>query len=310
MSSDYIQLEMGGKNVYMHITESIGEGQLGKIFAVDIFNEHLQPIYINESNGKSVVCIKLSCINEEDVKFDRNEYNIGTILAKEKISPQMYEYFLTKNEKIKNKIIKAVKTFEVDDDENNYKIFEAEILRILVMQKLNGYTLGYAEDNEIKVSYSQKKMICEKLNRMHDLGIIHNDLHEDNIFLEEKEAYIIDFGLSQIIEPNNGSKSNYMNNIAEKIQFNARLRTLKNYLKVKGKTGNGSQTEAFGHDFEYYKDRNSEQYCKKAGWSCERGWQAEKIHESCSTDWGVNPKNYDVSKQSIIDSDDSGYVNN
>ena len=52
-----------------------------------------------------------------------------------------------------------------------------------------------------------------------------NDIHGDNIFLDAKEPYIIDFGFSQIIEPNDGSKSNYMNNISENMQSQARWRT-------------------------------------------------------------------------------------
>ena len=226
MSTKYIQIDMHGQHVYFDITERLGGGQIADVFAVDMFNVNLEPIYTNET-GESVACIKASWLDEDDVKFDRNEYNIGTLLAKEKIAPDVYGYFVTKDNEIKNKIIKTFKQF---DEYDNSRKKNREILRIIFMQKIIGHTLGFANDNELPVTKSQKAKVCQKINHMHKLGIIHNDIHEDNIFLDTdtKEPYIIDFGYSQIIEPNDGSKSNFMNNISENMQNQVRFRTLTN----------------------------------------------------------------------------------
>ena len=127
-------------------------------------------------------------------------YNIVILLAKGKIAPDVYGYFVTKDNIIKNKIIKT-KTFKQFDEYDDSRKKNSEILRIIFMQKLIGHTLGFANDNELLVTKSQKVKVCQKINYMHKLGIIHNDIHEDNICLDTAttEPYIIDFGFSQII---------------------------------------------------------------------------------------------------------------
>ena len=102
------------------------------------------------------------------------------------------------------------------------------------MQKLNGVDLGKTTEfgGPRVLKDREKVIICQKIDEMHRMGIIHNDLHQGNIFLDKKEPYIIDFGFSQIIQPNDGSVANFMNNLSKTMQERAKWKTLKNLLII------------------------------------------------------------------------------
>jgi len=176
-------------------------------------------------------------------------------------------------------------------------------LRLMIMQKLNGYALGdttrYKKAKELTDEH--KKIICEKITEMHRLGYIHNDLHQDNIFIDiENGPYIIDFGFSQKIEENDGSRANFMDFIktsdySRNKYFGIKGKTLKNYIDI---NGNKAQDTIA---------RNG-QFCKKASWDCERAWQGEVIHKDCLSNWGKNSPDYRAAKEAIKKRTYSGYV--
>ena len=43
--------------------------------------------------------------------------------------------------------------------------------------------------------------MCDKIDTMHELGYIHNDLNQDNIGINNENGYIIDFGYAQKVDP-------------------------------------------------------------------------------------------------------------
>lgn len=50
------------------------------------------------------------------------------------------------------------------------------------------------------IGENMKQILLEKVQKMHDLGIFHGDLHERNVVLSENEPFIIDFGNSEFIK--------------------------------------------------------------------------------------------------------------
>lgn len=61
------------------------------------------------------------------------------------------------------------------------------------------------DDTLENVTYSNKfpllyKKIQDKIKIMHNLGIIHRDLKLDNIMFKGNDVFIIDFGLSFVVD--------------------------------------------------------------------------------------------------------------
>ena len=183
------------------------------------------------------------------------------------------------------------------------------------MQRLNGIPLG--DTAEFKsggpiLSDREADIICKKIDQMHKLGVIHNDIHQDNIFLDDKEPYIIDFGFSQIIKPNDGRRANFMDVNNPAFRRN-RIKTLKNYYAAvddKGKhppTGDSDKDDDIAHsDIPY---ENNKQFCKKAGWPCERSWQAENTFELCKSKNYTQEDLLPDAREAVRNSPDSGYIN-
>ena len=77
----------------------------------------------------------------------------------------------------------------------------------LVCYGYYGYGMGYfmcvtivgTTLNHHRIDCNQRDMAFKALRAIHSLGILHNDIREENILVNEKgEIYIIDFGLSII----------------------------------------------------------------------------------------------------------------
>ena len=105
-----------------------------------------------------------------------------------------------------------------------------------------------------------KNQLCSKIDLMHKLGYIHNDLKYDNILIDKDHgAYIIDFGLSQHIEE--GKNNALYNNFPER------------FFMLDNKT---DRTYSIGNDIENRLKKkfpenlqDYKQICKKADWTCE-----------------------------------------
>ena len=121
-------------------------------------------------------CCDSKC--EYVLKFDSNGYNCNEVnnhlkLAEHRIAPPLYEVWKCLGE---NKKANA---------------------SILIMKKLDKtfmeWALGRPTPEDIAKIVEKLK---EKVDKMHQLGIVHHDLHTENIMIDNGEVYLIDFGRS------------------------------------------------------------------------------------------------------------------
>ena len=94
------------------------------------------------------------------------------------ISPKIYDYWMSNN--------------------NNS-------LHIYIVMEFKGKSLStWLQERNRDLTETEEQIIEEKIERMHKMGIVHNDLHLDNILVEEVNGevnfYIADFGLSKTKE--------------------------------------------------------------------------------------------------------------
>lgn len=138
-------------------------------------------VYLFKKNKKSYAC-KIETLDDNEevddfIKRKNKEYELSKIIGINHIGPKIYK--------------------------NDYILTDSKLSNILIMDYIDGDTLynyliakNYTEDkmNEIK------KVLNDKLNKLHKLNIFHNDLHLNNIMIVEKNKkfniYIIDLGLS------------------------------------------------------------------------------------------------------------------
>ena len=279
-------------NIFLQIEDKIGAGYNGEIYDIELF----------ESNGSKIelptpICMKIAGINEDDIESDKQEFTIGEELSKHNIGPVMYDYIITNDSSIVPRIIRKLNTKGSDILEI---LMKSQYIRLIFMQKLDGYTLSnthYNNKDKPVLSRENKEILCEKITKMHELGYIHNDLHQDNIFIDKKEPYIIDFGYTQKIIDNDGSKANFM--IDKDGAFTKDYgKTLGNYI-----TDGDKQTHTL-----------RKQYCKKADWTCERGYQGELTHRICKNNYtkrglrGINEEDILKTEQEIKENNESGYL--
>ncbi len=55
--------------------------------------------------------------------------------------------------------------------------------------------------------------IKDKLDKMHELGIVHRDLSIDNIMYKGTDIYIIDFGASFLVNPGDNNEDLYAEDV-------------------------------------------------------------------------------------------------
>ena len=279
-------------NVFIEIGNKIGEGFNGEIYDIELFESKKKNKKIELSTP---ICMKITGINSNEIESDKHEFDIGLELAKHNIGPAVYDYISTKDLNVIPMIIYKLQEKQSDIVE---KLADSEFIRIIIMQKLDGHTLydTHYYEGKNKLTKKNKNILCKKITKMHELGFIHNDLHQDNIFIDKKEPYIIDFGYSQKITENDGHRANFMIN-KDGTLFRGYGKTLGNQF----------------HDNDD-NDTKRKQYCKKADWSCERGYQGEITHQICSSNYNIKSyKNIDKSEirqsvSKIVQNNQSGYI--
>jgi len=217
------------------------------------------------------------------------EIKINKRFGESGIAPKVYAYKILQRDvkedkKVINEYIDAVNKFE--KDEKKAKKFaqttkKFKYICIIIMQRLDGITLGkFLANDKNRLSNTQLDIICKKIEMIHKMNYIHNDLHLNNIFIDKKEPYIIDYGLSQYINPTKRDKNmknkNYMNFLSQSEKSIFKGRHLKSVFKTCPKTDSDCLWSKL------LKVDVNKQYCLKAGWPCER-FQGLQIYLKCRT---------------------------
>lgn len=150
--------------------EYIGGGEYGKVFKID--------------ENRCVKFINLSEVLNNLGYIDfRNEVAISKAAANLGVGPKIYDTYVCVN----------------DANSTCYGI--------VYMEYVKGVTLSdflykyYSKGNVGKVRH----LLEDKINKLHNAGILHSDLHSDNVMVimegsEVKDVMIIDFGFSQYIK--------------------------------------------------------------------------------------------------------------
>jgi serine/threonine protein kinase len=147
--------------------KSLGAGAYGKVFLV-------------KKNNKKYACkIQTIPVFEKGNVFKKYidnwlyEFKLGTKVGKEKVGPKMHRiHFIYDN--ISNKIY-----------------------NIIIMEHVDGITLmDYVKTN--KLNSEQLKLLDTTIDKLHKLGVIHGDLHTNNIMVINNKKKIrfciIDYG--------------------------------------------------------------------------------------------------------------------
>ena len=128
--------------------------------------------YLVEKNKKQY-CIKVIQIRPNNLEMVENEIKISKELGKHGICPKVYNAYLCENKGTKNVYI--------------------------IMDFMNGGTLTKWLETNI-LTKKAKDDITSKINKLHKLKYIHNDIHGENILVhktkKKTEFFISDFGLS------------------------------------------------------------------------------------------------------------------
>ena len=102
-----------------------------------------------------------------------NEINIMNKIKNTNIGPKIFDYWMSKNK---------------------------NVLNVYIVMENKGITLKNWLLNN-KLTETHKKKIKNKIKKLHEMNIIHNDLHESNILVDKNKKdidfFISDFGLSE-----------------------------------------------------------------------------------------------------------------
>ena len=142
-------------------------------------------VYLVEKDKKQYA-IKTQHINfnnmwyspNQQMKQVKNEIDITKKMGDIDIGPKLYDYYICQ------------------PDMNKISIF-------MVMEWMTEGSLNNWLQNN-KLTKTQEKSIVNKIKQMHDAGILHADIHDQNILVTKRksktEFYIGDFGLSKTVE--------------------------------------------------------------------------------------------------------------
>lgn len=144
----------------------IGEGSFGKVYSLPN-NKVIKVINANMYNLPS------NDMYRYEIDSIINEINIMNKIKKTNIGPKIFEYWMSK---------------------------EKNSLNIYIVMEHKGITLNeWLVHNKLTETY--KKKIKSKIKRLHEMDIIHSDLHESNILVQKNknntDFFISDFGLSK-----------------------------------------------------------------------------------------------------------------
>lgn len=126
---------------------------------------------------QSILLNMFNPIKKEQIDRIKNEIILSKKMGDKNIGPKIYDYYIC----VENNTTKV----------------------LILMEYMNGGTLkSWHEKNQFTKKHEEE--IESKIKKLHNEGIIHNDLHLDNIFVKETngkvEFFIGDFGFGQTSE--------------------------------------------------------------------------------------------------------------
>ena len=154
------------------VLHELGAGDYGTVYLVekDAKKYAIKTQHININN----VYVSLN----DSMKEMKNEIDISKKMGEMNIGPKLYDYYMCQ------------------PDMDKITVF-------IIMEWMTEGTLDNWLQNN-KLSKSQEATILKKIKQMHDAGIVHADIHSQNIFVTKKksktEFYIGDFGLSKTVK--------------------------------------------------------------------------------------------------------------
>uniref|UniRef100_A0A6C0BRR6 Protein kinase domain-containing protein n=1 Tax=viral metagenome TaxID=1070528 RepID=A0A6C0BRR6_9ZZZZ len=85
-----------------------------------------------------------------------------------------------------------------------YNCFPTANIQYKNIKNINGilemeYLDGWETLNEVDLTPELKHQVCRVVNELHNIGVIHSDLHKGNIMVKNGDVKIIDFGNASII---------------------------------------------------------------------------------------------------------------
>ena len=176
--------------------------------------------YSKSTDGKNVVA-KFIFASDSDFARAKQEYVIGNMMSKAGVGPKVYDYYemiITTAMNIQNLMKKASGSDSVNLFQNNVNAREFKHCIVIIMENLykgpgvvDTYTLHEGIVGRKVVPYEKIRSLIDK---MHNLGVIHADMHSNNIMIQKIKTTIgykyrpllIDFGRS--LKTNKSFKTN------------------------------------------------------------------------------------------------------
>lgn len=162
-------------------------------------------------SGKNVVAKFIFADGETDFKRAKQEYMIGNMMSKAGIGPKVYAFYemaIPTNVNLENLLKKASGSNSVNLFQGNINASSFNRCIVIIMENLykgKGLLDTYtAWEGLTKQKYIPFDHIKKLIDKMHSLGIIHADMHQNNIMIQKIRGplgvryrpVIIDFGRS------------------------------------------------------------------------------------------------------------------
>jgi len=123
----------------------------------------------------------------------KTEYNIGKILQKEGFITVAKKCDVGHNDLVNSKMRPNCKMLSKDPKlDRKYMLLYSKFIK---SEELSDYLKKH---NTVALIMKSYFLLCERIDTLLTVGIIHHDLHFGNILYDNSQLYLIDFGLSLI----------------------------------------------------------------------------------------------------------------
>ncbi len=162
-------------------------------------------------SGKNVVAKFIFADGEADFKRAKQEYVIGNMMSKAGIGPKVYAFYemvIPSNVNLENLLKKSSGSNTINLFQGNTNASSFNRCMVIIMENLykgkgllDTYTAWEGLTNKKYIPFDHIKKLIDK---MHKLGVIHADMHQNNIMIQKIRGplgvryrpIIIDFGRS------------------------------------------------------------------------------------------------------------------